>query len=127
MFIRPMLETFHQYCEIVGLLDADSSRFANCFRKFPALAGTPVYAPAQFEQMIQETKPDAVIVAGVDYTHVDYIVGGLQHHLDVISEKPMVTTGGDCKRVLDAQSNSRGNSTSRLTIGILRFIQELRN
>lgn len=108
MFIRPMLDTFQQHCEIVGLLDADPSRFANCFRKFPALTGTPVYAPEQFERMIQETKPDAVIVAGVDFTHADYIVGGLEHHLDVISEKPMVTSGADCKRVLDAQRSSRG-------------------
>ncbi|UJF35580.1 Gfo/Idh/MocA family protein [Paenibacillus hexagrammi] len=108
MFIRPMLDTFQQHCEIVGLLDADPGRFTNCFKKFPALAGTPVYAPDQFQQMIEETKPDAVIVAGVDYTHADYIVQGLEHHLDVISEKPMVTTGADCKRVLDTQNNSRG-------------------
>ncbi|MBD0378675.1 Gfo/Idh/MocA family protein [Paenibacillus sedimenti] len=108
MFIRPMLDTFQQHCEIVGLLDPDPGRFANCFKKFPALTGTPVYAPDQFERMIQETKPDAVIVTGVDYTHADYIVKGLEHHLDVISEKPMVTNGADCKRVLDAQNSSRG-------------------
>ncbi|MFC0210874.1 Gfo/Idh/MocA family protein [Paenibacillus chartarius] len=108
MFIKPMLETFGQHCEIVGLLDADPGRFANCFKKFPSLAGTPVYAPDQFERMIQETKPDAVIVAGVDYTHAEYIVKGLEHGLDVISEKPMVTSGADCKRVLDAQERSSG-------------------
>lgn len=108
MFIRPMLETFHAHCEIVGLLDADPGRFENCFRKFPALKGLPCYLPAQFEQMIHETNPDVVIVAGTDYTHADYIVQGLEHHLDVISEKPMVTNGADCKRVLDAQATSRG-------------------
>ncbi|WP_028548343.1 Gfo/Idh/MocA family protein [Paenibacillus sp. UNC451MF] len=108
MFISSMLDTFQPYCEIVGLLDSDPARFANCFRKFPSLSGLPVYAPEQFERMIEETKPDVVIVAGADHSHADYIVQGLEHHLDVISEKPMVTTGKDCKRVLDAQNNSRG-------------------
>ncbi|NOU96810.1 oxidoreductase [Paenibacillus sp. LMG 31456] len=108
MFIKPMLETFQTHCEVVGLLDADPGRFANCFRKFPPLNGLPVYMPDQFEQMIRETKPDVVIVAGADHTHADYIVQALEHNLDVISEKPMVTTGADCKRVLDAQNNSSG-------------------
>ncbi|WP_282935317.1 Gfo/Idh/MocA family oxidoreductase [Paenibacillus sp. RC67] len=108
MFINSMLDTFQPYCEIVGLLDSDPARFANCFRKFPSLSGVPVYAPEQFERMIEETRPDVVIVAGADHSHADYIVKGLQHHLDVISEKPMVTTGADCKRVLDAQNSSRG-------------------
>ncbi|ULL17120.1 gfo/Idh/MocA family oxidoreductase [Paenibacillus sp. H1-7] len=108
MFIRSMLDTFKPYCEIVGLLDSDPGRFTNCFRKFPVLNGLPVYAPDQFDRMIKETQPDVVIVAGADHTHADYIVMGLEHHLDVISEKPMVTTGADCKRVLDAQANSKG-------------------
>lgn len=109
MFIKNMLETFQSHCEIVGLLDADPGRFTNCFKKFPTLNGLPVYLPDQFEQMIQETKPNVVIVAGADHTHADYIVKGLEHHLDVISEKPMVTNGTDCKRILDAQNNSSGN------------------
>ncbi|WP_079909248.1 Gfo/Idh/MocA family protein [Paenibacillus sp. 32352] len=108
MFISSMLDTFQPYCEIVGLLDSDPARFANCFRKFPALSGVPVYAPEQFERMVEETSPDVVVVAGADHSHADYIVKGLEHHLDVISEKPMVTTGADCKRVLDAQNSSRG-------------------
>ncbi|MDQ0898509.1 Gfo/Idh/MocA family protein [Paenibacillus sp. V4I7] len=108
MFIKNMLETFQSHCEIVGLLDADPGRFTNCFKKFPTLSGLPVYLPDQFEQMIMETSPDVVIVAGADHTHADYIVKGLEHHLEVISEKPMVTNGTDCKRVLDAQNNSTG-------------------
>jgi predicted dehydrogenase len=108
MFIRPMLDTFAAHCEVVGLLDADPGRFANCFKKFPALQGVPGYLPDQYEQMIRETKPDVVIVAGADHTHADYIVKSLEHNLDVISEKPMVTSGADCKRVLDAQANSTG-------------------
>nr|WP_275422470.1 Gfo/Idh/MocA family oxidoreductase [Paenibacillus mucilaginosus] len=108
MFIRAMLDTYQAHCEIVGLLDADPARFTNCFNKFPALAGLPVYPPERFDDMIRETKPDVLIVAGADHTHADYIVKGLELNLDVISEKPMVTTGEDCRRVLEAQRESRG-------------------
>ncbi|OXM87956.1 Gfo/Idh/MocA family oxidoreductase [Paenibacillus rigui] len=108
MFIKPMLDTFRSHCEIVGLLDADPGRFANCFRKFPTLSGLPVYRPDQFDQMIRETNPDTVIVAGADHTHAEYIVKALEHDLEVISEKPMVTTGIDCLRVIEAQKHSKG-------------------
>lgn len=108
MFIRPMLDTFQLHCEIVGLLDADPARFKNCMEKFPALAEVPVYLPEQFERMIQETKPDAVIVAGADHTHATYIVKALEHDLDVITEKPMATTSEDCRKILNAQKKSKG-------------------
>ncbi len=61
--------------------------------------------------MIQETKPDALIVASRDDTHVDYILKGLAHDLDVIIEKPMVTNVDDVKKVLKAEANSKGNVT----------------
>lgn len=111
MFIRPMLDTFQPHCEVVGLLDADPGRFANCFRKFPAISGVPTYMPDQFDQMVRETKPDVVIVAGPDHTHADYIVQALERDLDVVSEKPMVTSSADCRRVLKAQSQSKGKLT----------------
>lgn len=108
MFIKPMLETFNKHCEVVALLDADPARFDNCYRKYPSIAGIPGYMPEQFDQMIEETKPDVIIVAGSDHTHADYIVRGLELDLEVISEKPMVTNSAECKRVLDAQSKSKG-------------------
>jgi predicted dehydrogenase len=108
MFIRPILDTYSAQCEVVGILDIDPKRLDNCRRKFAQLEGIPGYMPNEFERMLKETKPDVVIVAGADHTHADYIVGALEHGLDVISEKPMATTGEDCKRILDAQAKSKG-------------------
>ena len=48
--------------------------------------------------MVKEVKPDIVIVAGRDDTHVTYIMQALDHDLDVITEKPMVTTAKDAKK-----------------------------
>jgi len=108
MYIKPMLDAYRPHCEIAALLDPDPVRFDNCVSKFPELQGVPTYRPEQFAQMIDETKPDVLIVAGADYTHADYIVQGLERGLDVISEKPMATTSSDCRRILEAQANSKG-------------------
>ncbi|WP_223701492.1 Gfo/Idh/MocA family protein [Sutcliffiella deserti] len=108
MFIKPLLTTFATDNCIVGLLDGDPLRFEVCKQQYPELAVTPIFRPGDFEQMIQETKPDAIIVAGRDDTHVDYIVLGLKYDLEVITEKPMVTTMVDANRVLTAEKLSKG-------------------
>lgn len=59
--------------------------------------------------MMRRSKPDAVIVTGRDDTHVRYIIRTLQWDKDVITEKPMVTTVQDAKRVLAAEAKSKGN------------------
>jgi len=111
MFIEPMLSTFKKQSHFVGMLDNDPRRFEICVEKSPRTADVPRYMPEQFEQMIRETKPDVVIVAGRDDTHADYIVKALEHDLDVISEKPMATTAADCQRIIDAEAASKGTVT----------------
>ncbi len=48
MFIGPMLSTFSNQPEIVGLLDIDSRRFEVCKSKYPELAGVPEYGADAF-------------------------------------------------------------------------------
>ncbi|WP_078579388.1 Gfo/Idh/MocA family oxidoreductase [Salipaludibacillus agaradhaerens] len=109
MFIEPCLNRFYESNRIVGLLDKDVKRLAICKERFPSLSELPVYQPDQFEQMIDETNANTVIVAGRDDTHVDYIVKGLKHGLNVITEKPMVTTAADAAKVMKAEKQSKGN------------------
>ncbi|MCG1021868.1 Gfo/Idh/MocA family protein [Sutcliffiella horikoshii] len=108
MYIKPLLSTFSSTNKIVGLLDSDPLRFEVCRKQFPELVNHSCYEPSAFRQMVEETKPDAILVAGRDDTHINYIDLGLQHDLEVITEKPMVTTLDDAKRVLAAERNSKG-------------------
>lgn len=108
MFIKPMVGTFASTSELVGLLDSDQRRFEVCKSTVPSIQDVPEYGIEQFEQMVEETKPDCIIVAGRDDTHVTYIIKALEHDLDVISEKPMATTAADCKRIMDAEAKSKG-------------------
>jgi predicted dehydrogenase len=111
MFIEPMVKNFSTQSQLVALLDNDSKRFSVCKEEYPEIINVPEFFEDEFETLVAETRPDVIIVTGRDDTHVDYIVKALEHDLDVITEKPMATTAADCKRILDAEKNSKGKVT----------------
>ncbi|NYV65254.1 oxidoreductase [Bacillus obstructivus] len=108
MYIEAILTYFKQNNRIVGLIDPDPRRVELCKEKYPELRNLPSGQPDAIDQMINELKPDILLVAGRDDTHVNYILKGLQHHLTVITEKPMVTNVKDVKKVIDAEEKSNG-------------------
>ncbi|MGE6628811.1 Gfo/Idh/MocA family protein [Bacillus sp. NPDC077027] len=111
MFIMPLLENFKDVYTITGLLDVDDRRYAICQERFPEIKGVPFYKEDGFDLMIKQSHPDLVIVAGRDDTHVSYILKALSYDLDVITEKPMVTTVEDAKKVLEKEAESKGKVT----------------
>jgi predicted dehydrogenase len=111
MFIKPIVNAFSSKAQVVALLDQDELRFKLCKQNFPALADVPEYGPDDFDRMVQETKPDAVIVTSRDDTHAQYVLQALAHDLDVLCEKPMATKAEDCRRILDAEAQSKGRVT----------------
>ncbi|TBL69701.1 Gfo/Idh/MocA family protein [Paenibacillus thalictri] len=111
MFIGPMVNTFHHHAETVALLDIDPKRHEVCKSKYPSLADVPEYGADDFQRMVAETKPDVIIVTGRDDTHAGYIVKALELDLDVITEKPMATTGADCRKIIEAEARSKGKVT----------------
>ncbi|WP_026675630.1 Gfo/Idh/MocA family protein [Alkalihalobacterium bogoriense] len=108
MFIEPIVTKFSKDNTIVGLLDSDDRRFELCISKFPELHAVPKYRPDSFSKMIKETGANTIIVTSRDDTHIDYILQGLAHDVTVITEKPMVTTAKDAKRVMEAEAKSKG-------------------
>jgi predicted dehydrogenase len=61
----------------------------------------PTYT--NFEQMINESKPDLVIVTTKDSTHHEFIIKGLKMGCDVLTEKPLTTDEDKCQDILDAE------------------------
>lgn len=96
-----------RYGEIVALVDADTERMA-AYQQRERL-DLPAYTAADYDRMLEEIAPDAVIVATPDGTHVDYIVAALQRDIDVITEKPMVIDSEQAKAVMDAETRSRAS------------------
>ena len=66
------------------------------------MAPLPTYLANQFDRMIEETKPDTIIVTTMDATHHIYIVRAMELGCDVISEKPMTTDIDKMKAIYDA-------------------------
>lgn len=110
-FAEPILTTFAHNSQLVGLLDRDPARFGLYRSRFPEQPDLPTFGEEEFERMVDETKPDCIIVAGRDDTHARYIIAGLNRNLDVITEKPMATTGEDCRKIMEAEKASKGKVT----------------
>ncbi len=96
--------------ELVGLFDANSLRA----RAAQGLIGTTAPVFADFATMVRQSRPDAVIVATVDATHAQYIVGALELGVDVLTEKPMCTDEAQCQAIVDAAARTGRSVTVTL-------------
>jgi predicted dehydrogenase len=103
-FIRPLVERFRDQAVLTGLCDLSPTRITY-YNAMLAKMGHPAvaaYRADQFGQMLDEQRPDVVIVTTKDSTHADYIVRALYHGCDVITEKPMTIDAGKCRAIFDA-------------------------
>ncbi|AIQ45955.1 dehydrogenase [Paenibacillus sp. FSL R7-0273] len=104
-FYGEITTNYRETAEIVGLCDVNGARMAyvnTLLTDKYNYHAVPAYKAHEFDKMIEETKPDTVIVTSVDRTHHRYIVRAMELGCDVISEKPMTTDVEKCKEILDA-------------------------
>lgn len=105
-FIEPLVTTYRDTNELVGLCDLSPARTAYYNGLLAGELGyhpVPAFTPDGFDTMLRETKPDTVFVCSKDDTHHDYIVRALHAGCDVITEKPMTIDAPKCRAILDAQ------------------------
>lgn len=95
---RDLVRHYADRVELVGLFDSNSLRA----RAAQGLIGTTAPVFAEFDTMVRQSRPDAVIVATVDATHAEYIVRALELGVDVLTEKPMCTDEAQCQAIVDA-------------------------
>lgn len=99
---REIIKTFGEVTEFVGLSDINPGRLE--YVKKTLKVDCPTFS--NFEEMLQETKPDYVIVTTVDATHDEFIIKALNMGVHVITEKPMTTDEVKCKKILEAEKKS---------------------
>jgi predicted dehydrogenase len=102
MFGKDLIETYSEYVEFVGLCDINPGRLETGKR----LIGASCPTFTDFEKMMNETKPDTLLVMTVDATHDDFIVKGMEMGADIITEKPMTTDETKCQRIIDAEKRT---------------------
>jgi predicted dehydrogenase len=100
MFVDAITNTYSDTAELVAFCDLSQVRMA--WYNAQLVSPLRTYSASQFDRMIQETRPDTVIVTTVDATHHLYIIRAMELGCDVISEKPMTTTLESLKAIYDA-------------------------
>jgi predicted dehydrogenase len=84
---KTLQKNYSDVVEFVGLCDINRKRMAFA-REYIGL-DCPLFT--DFDEMIQKTSPDRVMITTTDCFHAKYICRAMELGLDVISEKPMAT------------------------------------
>ncbi len=98
MYAVPIKEEYSDVAELVAVFDINYGRACVVAE---AAGGAPVYT--DFDKMLEETKPDCIIVATVDCYHAEYIIRGIKAGVQVFTEKPMCINAEQCRAILEAE------------------------
>ncbi|HHW48619.1 MAG TPA: Gfo/Idh/MocA family oxidoreductase [Clostridiaceae bacterium] len=121
MFATPLFTELKEYAELVGVYDVSSARA----RLISMECGNiPVYD--SFERMLDETRPDVVIVTTVDRFHHEYIIKALEAGCDVITEKPMTIDAQKCKAILDAERRTGKRVTVTFNYRFIPYVTKIK-
>jgi len=103
MYVDAIAKTFNSDSELVGICDSNPGRLQLAARRAQKAGAKPEsFMAFDFNRMISETRPDAVIVTTPDATHDIYVVRALDAGCDAITEKPLTTTPSKAQRIIDA-------------------------
>ena len=107
-FYRAVARDYSETSEIVAFCDVNQTRmdWANTWLEELGAQKVPTYKHYEFDKMIEETKPDCIIVTSVDRTHDEYIIRAMELGCDVITEKPMTIDEKRAQAILDAQKRT---------------------
>lgn len=99
---KRLVDQYSDILEFVGLCDSNPGRLA--YGKKYIGVSCPTFT--DFEQMVNETQPDLVIVTTKDSNHHEFIIKGLEMGCDVLTEKPLTIDEDKCQAILDAERKS---------------------
>ncbi len=107
---RDLIKEQGDHVELVGFCDINPKRVAIA----PGFCGVdaPTYIAADFDKMVKETRPDAVIVTTRDCYHVTYAIRAMELGADVLCEKPLATEAQQCRDLLAAERRTGKKVTS---------------
>ena len=87
--------------QIVGLFDPVGSQLEEALDKYPDAAASDNY-----EKLLDETKPDAVVVAGPDHLHAEQTIMALERGCHALVEKPFATSTADARRMIEVEERT---------------------
>jgi len=108
-FYEAVASDFKETSEMVGFCDISQTRMDYANKLLTEKHGhpaVPTYSNSDFEKMLDDLKPDFVIVTTVDRSHHDYIITSMEKGYDVISEKPMTIDEEKAQEIIDCQKRT---------------------
>lgn len=104
MYISALCKDFKAKGQLLAVCDTNQARmdfYNEQIQQEYQLPAVKTYLAHQFDRMIAEQKPDAVIVTSMDRTHHQYICRAMELGCDAITEKPMTIDAGKCQQIID--------------------------
>jgi len=113
MYQDAIHKTFSQYAELAACCDINAGRLklAQENARAAGRAEPAVFEAKDFDRMLAQTKPNAVIVTTIDGYHHEYICRAMELGCDVITEKPMTVDADKCNQILDTQRRIKRKCT----------------
>lgn len=102
MWGRDIVKRYPDRIQFVGLCDNNPGRLA----VGKEIIGVDCPTFTDFEKMMNDTKPELLIVTTVDSTHHEFIIKGMEMGANVITEKPMTIDEQKIQAILDAEKRT---------------------
>ncbi len=122
MFVERLYKDYKDTVEFVGVYDINKLRS----KYFQNKLNGKLTIYYDFEQMLDEAKPDAVFVTSVDSNHHEYIIRALEKGCDVLSEKPITNTYERCLAIREAEKKSNKNVITTFNCRFMPYFLEIK-
>jgi predicted dehydrogenase len=111
MYVGALTATYADVGTLVAYCDTNPTRMDYYDGVVTAAGGTapPHYGPDEFGRLLEEQRPDVVVVTSPDATHHRYAAAALEAGCDVVVEKPLTTSLEPAKTIVDAVEGSSGD------------------
>ncbi|MDR0313283.1 MAG: Gfo/Idh/MocA family oxidoreductase [Treponema sp.] len=112
MYYEAISTTYKDRAEMAAFCDLSPTRMNYANKLLTDTYGVPAaktYYYTDFDKMLDENKPDTVIVTSVDRTHHDYIIRAMEKGYNVITEKPMTIDEKKAQAIVDCQKRTGKN------------------
>ena len=109
MFYEAVCSTYKDTSEMVAFCDLSKTRMMVANRIISEEyngESVAMYCHTDFDKMIDECKPDVIIVTSTDRTHHEYIIRAMKKGCDVITEKPMTIDEKKAQAIIDVQKQT---------------------
>ena len=121
MYAAALAGRYSESATLVGIYDTNPGRAGFVSH---ACGDVPVFG--SFEDMVNKSRPDTVIVTTVDAFHHEYIVKALEAGCDAIVEKPMTIDFEKARAILDAERRTGRKVTVTFNCRYMPYVTRIK-